>query len=64
MKTKLIKCVVTFGPHLTHRVLVIKTRKAERDLMLEVAGALSFLPRFNTTKGETLTGNQIVRICN
>lgn len=62
MKTKFIKCVVTFGPHLTHRILVIRTRKIERDLMFEVAGALSYLPRFTTTKGETLTGNQIVRI--
>lgn len=63
METKFIKCVVTFGPHLTHRVLVIKTPEAEKELDLEVEGVLGYMPEFTTTRGETLGGNQIVRIC-
>jgi len=61
-KMKTIKCLVNLGENGEEkkRFIELPDKETEKSLEAELSGGLAFMPEFKTTKGEILSGNQII----
>ena len=59
---KTIKCLVNLGENgeEKERFVELPDKETEKSLEAELSGSLAFMPEFKTTKGEILSGNQII----